>query len=180
MVRPLALALAAALFLLSPAALAAEPGGAAAYASGIIEMRSRLAAEFIRPGAEITDETFRQVCGAVGKRVKELSEKGYGVRHATLKERNPANRATAGEEALIRRFEADPALASLDEEVEMDGRRFSRHTRPIRVEAACLACHGQKDSRPAFIQARYPADRAYGYEAGELRGIISVLTPLEP
>lgn len=47
------------------------------------------------------------------------------------------------------------------------------------MEAACLACHGEKDSRPEFIKEKYPDDRAYGFKKGDLRGVISVLIPLD-
>src|SRR3989304_1871187 len=55
---------------------------AAANAEEIIDMRSRLA-KTIEPGSEVTEETFRKVCGAVAKRVKEISEsEGVKIRYA--------------------------------------------------------------------------------------------------
>jgi hypothetical protein len=42
----------------------------------------------------------------------------------------------------------------------------------------CLACHGQVSSLDPAVRAvlaeRYPADRATGYRAGDLRGAVSV------
>ena len=52
-----------------------------------------------------------------------------------------------------------------------------RCQRRITVESACLACHGAKADRPAFIQKRYPEDRAFDFEEGDLRGLYSVFVP---
>lgn len=151
---------------------------AAAAADEIISMRSALAKEFITPGAAVDEETFKKVCGAVGKRVKDITEKtGLKIRHAATKNRNPANAATGPEAALIKRFEDDKHLNEVWEKVDSEGRKYTRLTRPIFVEEACLACHGAKDARPGFIKAKYPDDKAYGYKTGDLRGIISVTAP---
>jgi hypothetical protein len=58
--------------------------------------------------------------------------------------------------------------------IERGGESFFRYTAPIYVEKQCLACHGAKDKRPAFIVEKYPEDKAYGLEAGDFRGIISI------
>ncbi|MBI1912419.1 MAG: DUF3365 domain-containing protein [Deltaproteobacteria bacterium] len=175
-------------FAFSGISIAAEGGditlehkkdNAAANAAEIIEMRSSLAKEFIKPDTEITEDTFKKVCGAVKKRVMEITEKeNVKIRHATLKNRNAANAATPEEAELIKKFSADNNMTELRDTVRKDGKEFFRYTRPIYVEEACLACHGSKDARPKFIVEKYPEDKAYDYKAGDLRGIISVLVPL--
>lgn len=151
---------------------------ARAIANEIITLRSRLAASLIKPGEEATLETFQSVCGAVGKRAREIAaEEGVSIRHATLRQRNPSNAATGEEARLIGRFEKDGGLKEIWDESALDGRAYARYTRPIYVEEACLACHGEAGARPAFIVEKYPDDRAYGYKAGELRGIISIMMP---
>ena len=153
---------------------------AAERAAEITGLRSSLAGTFIKTGAVVTEETFKSVCGAVGKRVKEISGKeGVTIRHASVKNRNPANAPTATELELINRFEAEPGLKELSGETLMEGKRFFRYTSTIYVEEACLSCHGAKDKRPLFIAAKYPNDKAYDFKAGDLRGIISILTPLD-
>lgn len=148
-------------------------------AAEIINMRSALAGEFIKPGIVITPETFKKVCGAVGARVKELTAGGLEVRHAAVRYRNPANAATAAEAEIIKRFEREDGLESVESELEREGRVWHSVTRPIYVERACLACHGDKESRPGFIVEKYPEDRAYGFKEGDLRGIITVAAPLD-
>jgi hypothetical protein len=153
---------------------------AMAAADEIITMRSTLAAEFIKPGAVIDEETFKKVCGAVGKRVKDITEKtGVKIRHAAVKNRNPLNAANEAEAALIKKFESDKTLSEIWEKFDSEGKVYKRYTRPIYVEEACLACHGPKEARPEFIKTKYPADTAYGFEKGALRGIISVTVPAE-
>lgn len=182
--RTLFLAVAAPLLLSAPA-IGAEVNNtpeekAAAAADEIISMRSTLAEEFIKPGAVVDEETFKKTCGAVGKRVKEITEKtGLKIRHAATKNRNPANAASGAEEELIERFASDRGLSEVWEDFEAEGKRYKRYTRPIFVEPACLACHGPKDERPGFIKTKYPADLAYGFKEGDLRGIISVTVAAE-
>lgn len=153
---------------------------AAEMAAEITNLRSTLAKTFIKTDTVVTEETFKSVCGAVGKRVKEISEKdGVTIRHASVKNRNPANAPTATELELINRFEAEPGLKELSNETLVDGKRFFRYTSAIYVEEACLSCHGAKDKRPPFIAAKYPNDKAYDFKTGDLRGIISILGPLD-
>ena len=49
----------------------------------------------------------------------------------------------------------------------------------IAVEPACLGCHGSNIAPPvaAAIRAQYPADRATGFAAGDLRGGLWVEVP---
>src|SRR3989337_4501910 len=90
---------------ISTGVLAEETDGkkskAVAITDEIINMRSSLAQAFIKPDMEITEETFKNVCGAVGKRVKEISEKeGFKIRHAAVKNRKP-NFAASPDEVKI-------------------------------------------------------------------------------
>lgn len=182
--RTLFLALAALLPLSAPA-IGAEVNNtpeekAAAAADEIISMRSALANEFIKPDAVVDEETFKKTCGAVGRRVKEITEKtGLKIRQAAARYRNPENAADEAEMELIRRFETDRSLSEVWEDFETEGKPHKRYTRPIYVESACLACHGPKEARPEFIRKKYPDDRAYGFKEGDLRGIISVTVAAE-
>lgn len=146
----------------------------------IITMRSTLAREFIKPGVEVSEETFKKVCGSVGMRVRQISEKeGMKIRHAATKNRNAQNAADEREAALIKKFEEDRNLTEVREEIQAEGKNLIRYTRPIFVEKACLACHGEKDSRPGFIKTKYPDDKAFGFKEGDLRGIISATVPIQ-
>lgn len=153
---------------------------AAEIAQEITGLRSSLAKTFIKTGTVVTEETFKSVCGAVAKKVKEISEKeGVTIRHASVKNRNPANAPTATELELINRFQTEPGLKELGGETLVDGKRSFHYTSAIYVEEACLSCHGAKDKRPPFIAVKYPNDKAYDFKTGDLRGIISILGPID-
>ena len=55
--------------------------------------------------------------------------------------------------------------------------RVHGDVRRINVEPSCLACHGTKASRPAFIKANYPDDKAFDFTVGDLRGMYAVHLP---
>ncbi len=153
---------------------------ARAIADEIINMRSSLARTFIKPDMEITEETFKSVCGAVGKRMKDLSEKeGVKIRHATTKNRNPMNAATLEEIEVLAKFNKDRNLKEISGAIEEGGKKYYRFEKPIFVEETCLACHGQKDKRPKFIVDKYPDDKAYDFKVGDLRGMISAMAPVD-
>ncbi len=54
---------------------------------------------------------------------------------------------------------------------------------PIVIEAPCLLCHGAPAAIPPDVaralDARYPPDRARGYEVGQLRGFLWAVSPIE-
>lgn len=156
----------------------AKKTGAVSAAEEIIQMRSTLARNFIKPDMEITEETFKNVCGAVAKRVKEIMEKdGYKIRHASAKYRNPVNAATPEEISILETFDRNREIKGQWDIAETDGKKFQRYMKPIFVEDACLACHGPKDKRPQFIIDKYPEDRAYDFKTGDLRGMLEVMFP---
>ena len=68
------------------------------------------------------------------------------------------------------------------EVVEEGGARYYRFIKAIAVKPVCLVCHGSKDTIPEGVKAKlasdYPADRATGYQAGELRGAVSIKQPM--
>ncbi len=138
--------------------------------------RSNLAATI---DEEPTLDTFKEVCKPIGMRAKQLSqENGWQVKQVATKYRNPKHAPmTAGAEAAIARFEADPELMGFWDKETIDGQAGNRYFRRIDVEASCLACHGAKAERPEFVKERYPDDRAYDFAVGDLRGIYAVFVP---
>jgi hypothetical protein len=49
--------------------------------------------------------------------------------------------------------------------------------RRINVVPSCMACHGTKASRPAFVKENYPSDKAVNFKVGDLRGMYAVFIP---
>jgi hypothetical protein len=141
---------------------------------GLDALRSGLA-KTITAGDSVDAGTFAQVCKPVGMQAKAISqENGWIVKQIALKYRNPNNQADAEAAGIFPRFEASSGLDSLWIRTEHDRTPGWRYFRRIEVERSCLACHGAKDSRPGFVREKYPDDRAFDFEEGDLRGLYSV------
>jgi hypothetical protein len=141
-------------------------------------MRSTLARTFDAQGVAADESTFQQVCRPVGQQAQQIGkENGWVVVQMAEKYRNPRHRLDPEGQRLFRLFAGDVTLQGLWTRTEQDGRPGTRYLRRIRVEAACLACHGPVDRRPAFVAQRYPDDRAHGFAVGDLRGLYSIFVP---
>jgi hypothetical protein len=139
---------------------------------GLNSMRSGLAASFT---GEPDQSTFGQVCKPVGAQAQRLAmENGWKIAQLAEKYRNPKNELDYEARRVFKMMEDDEGLMGMWVKSEMDGKPGMRYFRRIIVEPACLGCHGSKSRRPQFVKDEYPGDRAYGFEAGDLRGIYSV------
>lgn len=140
-------------------------------------MRSGLAAG-IGAGEAPDSATFAQVCRPVGARARtEGAARGWQVAQLAERNRNPANALDEEGKFATRVFERHPGVLSLWLTSTREGQPGIRYFRRIEVEQPCLACHGDAAARPAFIQQRYPQDRAYGFAVGDLRGVYAVFIP---
>lgn len=117
----------------------------------------------------------------------EISEtQGVMMRRVTNRPRNPLAAPDAYEAEILSRFAAAQASGTLrpsSEVVELDGRSVLRYMRPLTMKKPCLTCHGDDTQVPGDVRSvladRYPKDRATEYHAGDLRGAISVIVPLD-
>lgn len=143
-------------------------------------LRSTLTASLLEGADQVDRETFANVCRPVGQRAAALSRQNpWTVAQMAVKYRNPAHEPD-GEARMIHRLMEDrPDLQSVWVRSRRDESEGYRYFRRITVERSCLTCHGPQGDRPEFVQERYPEDRAYGFEVGELRGVYSVFVPLE-
>lgn len=113
---------------------------------------------------------------------------GVQLRRISSRNRNPDNAADAVFLPLLDQFatrlQAGEPVSAVHARIETGGEpgggvRQSHYLQAISTQPLCLACHG-KTLAPAVQQAlreHYPADRATGYEEGELRGAFVVSTP---
>lgn len=119
----------------------------------------------------VDSKIFKTVCGPVGLKVKGVKkEKGFLIRQASDKYRNPKNKASKYERNAIERFKKEPKLTHFW--VNRGGANHYFHK--IVVKKDCLACHGSKISRPDFIKIKYPSDSAFGFDVGDIRGVYHV------
>lgn len=88
--------------------------------------------------------------------------------------RQPLNAPDAFESRAIAQFKADEDGAKYYEDYEGDSYRYAQ---PIFVKQSCLKCHGDPQDAPKEVIEKYGADKAFGYEVGDVRGVISVKLP---
>jgi len=152
-----------------------ELGKAVSEIEQLDQLRQGLASTLEGSTTEPTLETFKAVCALVGKRAKEVAAaNGWQVRQVALKYRNPAHQPqTARDVQALQQFENNRQLQAFWQ-ADQEGIHYFRR---IDVQASCLACHGAKNSRPTFVQAKYRADRAYNFRVGDLRGMYAVTIP---
>jgi len=144
-----------------------------------VQLREGLASSLVGvDSAQITPETFQNVCAPVGKSIQEWSKKtGLEARQWALKFRNPNNEPKGELRNWLSAFEKNPALVQAVFSQKRGNEEGQLYLRRISVTEGCLNCHGPKEQRPAFIQKKYPQDLAFGFKAGDLRGVLSVWAP---
>lgn len=151
-------------------------------------LRGRLREAMTRDGAPAAVD----FCHLEAPRIAEQVMAEHGVRLGRVavpgRNRNPGNVAEGWLQELAVSFQAavdtggapEAQVAVLREDVP-PGIEL-RMARGIRVEAACLMCHG--DNIAPEIAARlaehYPGDRATGFREGDLRGLIWAEVPANP
>ncbi|MCX2720326.1 Tll0287-like domain-containing protein [Lentiprolixibacter aurantiacus] len=102
------------------------------------------------------------------------------IQRVTNKPRNPANKASESEIAIIQNFQSriengdtlEPAIETLD------GRTV--YYFPIITNPMCLQCHGKPGKEVQEVTLEnlkkyYPADQALGYGLDEIRGLWKVI-----
>lgn len=115
----------------------------------------------------------------------DYSKDGRIVKRVSLKNRNP----TLGvpddwEREILQQFEQNRRDGKSAANMEMtaivkesDGRWF-RYMKAIPTQPMCLQCHGSPEVLPEGVKAilakEYPDDQAIGYQAGDIRGAISI------
>jgi hypothetical protein len=111
-------------------------------------------------------------------------QSGFSIRRASTRNRNPKAVPDAWEAAAIASLEQRLAAGEKPETLDMtavvdtpDGKVF-RYAKALPTLTMCLGCHGPEDKLAPDVKAKlaaeYPDDKATGYSAGMLRGILSM------
>lgn len=141
-------------------------------------LRSSLAGTFEGTGTPADQTTFQQVCKPVGMQAQQMAQaNGWQVIQMADKYRHPKHQLDTEGRRAYTMLDTNPALMGVWMRTTMAEQTGTRYFRRITVESACLACHGPKDKRPAFVTQHYPEDRAYDFQVGDLRGIYSLFIP---
>ena len=117
----------------------------------------------------------------IAKKVNSSYPKGVSVKRVSLKYRNPANKPTADEAKVLEAIQSD--VNAHKTVPKMIVKKLTSNTykvyKPIFInKGVCLKCHGDVQTRDPkaykLIQAKYPHDKAVGYEKGNFRGAFVV------
>jgi hypothetical protein len=154
--------------------------GAAATMALMGMLQSNLGAAMQKGGPSYAVEFCAGEALALTDSVARQFGGGTSIKRVSDNHRNPVNAPDAAEVRALRHFQdALEESGSLPEDwIQQTASGELRYYRPLVIAEPCLACHGDAESiDPAVaeaIAARYPDDRATGYEVGDLRGVVRV------
>lgn len=114
-------------------------------------------------------------------------EKGAMISRVSLKNRNPANVPNEWQKKVLEDFDARAAKGEdiksmgFSEVVETDGKQYLHFMKALPAGNVCLKCHGSNIDAAVQekITALYPADKAVGYEKGQVRGAIVIVKEMK-
>lgn len=176
----------------APEPMAAAPDAQARAQAAMKDFAERLRGQLREAMTRDGAAAAVDFCHLEAPRIAEQVMAEHGVRLGRVavpgRNRNPGNVAEGWLQELAVSFQAavdtggapEAQVAVMREDVP-PGVEL-RLARGIRVEAACLMCHG--DNIAPEIAARlaehYPGDRATGFREGDLRGLIWAEVPANP
>ncbi|MFC5302550.1 c-type heme family protein [Azospira restricta] len=148
----------------------------------LMAMRRVYHQQFLDSGLPVEERTIGFLPAHALSRISadfpNWTDSGLSFNNVSDRPRNPANLADADEQEAMRYFAAHPAEKERLTEIRSpDGRSFYHFTAPIWIEPYCLKCHGERSAAPPSVAKSYEA--AYGYQVGELRGVMSIKLPTE-
>ncbi|MCY0967240.1 Tll0287-like domain-containing protein [Parathalassolituus penaei] len=114
---------------------------------------------------------------------EQHSQSEWQVGRTSAKLRNPDNQPDKWEQSVLesfaKRMASGESLATM-EAFSVENGEF-RYMKAIATEGLCLGCHGDKLAEPVAnrLAELYPADKAVGYQEGQLRGAFTLVKTLK-
>ena len=139
--------------------------------------------QFLDSGLPVTDKTVgflpAHALSRISKDFPNWDKSGISFNNVSDRPRNPDNQADRFELEAMAWFRANPNVEERMQQIRDDKETSWLHyTAPIWVESYCLKCHGEATDAPESIRKGYT--KSYGYEVGDLRGVMSIKLPLAP
>ena len=136
--------------------------------------------QFLESEIPLTDKTLgflpAHALGRISQNFMDWDKSGVRFNNVSDRPRNPNNKADAEEMKAMAFFRGNKEEALFFRPYrDREGKPFYLYARPIWVEPYCLTCHGKREDAPPTIRDSYTT--AYDYEAGDLRGILSIKLP---
>ena len=147
----------------------------------IVQLQSEVLRELGEELAEGGPEHALKSChvDAAGAALRIARREGVEVGRTSARLRNPRNAPRPWAADIVARHAGKAARAPQGFVVDL-GDRVGL-LRPIAEQSICATCHGSINKTPpavrAAIAARYPGDRATGFDEGDLRGWFWVELP---
>jgi hypothetical protein len=129
-------------------------------------------------------ENALHICHAMAPALaaKIAKDQAVSIRRVSLKNRNPQNTPDPVEKLILEQWAQMPDKQEHQEIIQVNEKPTFLYMKALRVEKACLNCHGpQTQIKPevlALLKQYYPNDQATGYAEGDLRGAVTVRIPL--
>ena len=99
---------------------------------------------------------------------------GVKMKQTSLQYRVDSNAPDTWEVEVLKQFENNPDSEGVFGQSVINGQEVYRYMLPLKVNETCLGCHGFPIGE--IDMSGYPKE---GYEVGQLRGAVSVYTPME-
>jgi hypothetical protein len=132
-------------------------------------------------------EAAVQVCKRLAPEIAAELSSRFGVKlsRVSLKPRNPLlGWPDAWEQQVLANFDTQAAAGSKPETLEYaevvtePAGKFFRYMLALPAQPLCMGCHGDPQSLATGVKEQlskdYPADRAVGYRAGQIRGAVTI------
>jgi PAS domain S-box-containing protein len=136
--------------------------------------------QFIDSGLPLDDHSLGFLPAHALSRIAEdfphWTQSGVRFNNVSDRPRNPLNQADADELTAIAWFRQHPEAKEYTQpRTSKDGKNYFHFASPIWTEAYCLSCHATPETAPPTIRRRY--DAGYGYQTGDLLGVMSIRIP---
>lgn len=150
-----------------------------------VALMARVRAEMERGGAAAAVAFCSERAAPLTAAVEDSLGRGLSIKRTSMRLRNPSNAPDSLELLALAYFEAESGSGSgLPDHYVQRTPEGWRYYKPITVAPLCTTCHGPAGSIDPAIRRvlgeRYPDDRATGYSAGDLRGVVRVGIPASP
>lgn len=146
----------------------------------LISMRRVYQQQFLDSGLPLNDKTIgflpAHAMGRISEVFSRTNPDGVRFNNVSDRPRNPLHQANARELAVMAYFRAHPDKKYYFQPVALPGKEdHYLYAQPLWVEEFCLKCHGRRSDAPIAIREHY--DRAFDYQVGELRGLLTIQIP---
>jgi PAS domain S-box-containing protein len=101
----------------------------------------------------------------------------YIIKFSSDNPRNPANKAGIEELNMIKYFNDNPSEKMWTGEITMGGKPYFAQFSAMRMEKACLRCHGDPADAPAELIERYGSTASFHRPLGKIVGLDTIAIP---